>query len=124
MVVDVCWASIYRKGNFVLPHSHMGNIARVLYMIDPGVTSGAMNGQFMFVDPRLKACCRQQEGFMTTPCSPDLSAGTMVMFPSQVVHLVTPYFGDCPRITLSWDLKLARSKATPSAVPSFITRPD
>ena len=79
-----------------------------------------MNGHFLFVDPRLKACCRQQDGFVTTPCSPVLRAGTMVMFPAQTVHLVTPYFGDHPRITLSWDLKL---KSAPSAVPAFITRP-
>ena len=94
VIVDACWATIYRKGNFVLLHSHVGSIASVLYMLDPGDVSGGMNGQFMFADPRLKACCRQQDGFMTTPSSPDLKAGTMVMFPGQVVLWLHPTLGN------------------------------
>ena len=36
VIVDACWASVYRKGNFVLPHSHAGSIASVLYILEPG----------------------------------------------------------------------------------------
>lgn len=121
VMVDASWASVYSGGNFVLPHSHVGAIASVLYMLEPGDVSQGLDGQFLFVDPRLKPCCRQSAGFMTTPSAPRIAPGTMVMFPGQAVHMVSPYFGKTHRITMSWDLKI--SKNTPSAVPEFITRP-
>jgi hypothetical protein len=30
----------------------------------------------------------------------------MLVFPSQLVHLVNPYTGDSPRITLAWNINL------------------
>ncbi len=120
-IVDASWGSVYKKGDFVLPHSHVGSIASVLYMLDPGNETEAAGGEFLFADPRLKPCCRQQAGYMTTPSAPEIKAGTMVLFPGQAVHMVTPFLGKNPRITLSWDLKLDQSAK--SAVPNFITRP-
>ena len=122
VAIDASWASVYKSGNFVMPHSHPGSIASVLYMLEPGDNTEVAGGQFLFADPRLKPCCRQQNGFMTTPSAPGIVAGTMVMFPGKAVHMVTPYLGSTPRITLSWDLKLAGS--TKTAVPSSMTRPD
>ncbi|MGR3289881.1 MAG: putative 2OG-Fe(II) oxygenase [Paracoccaceae bacterium] len=119
--IDASWASVYRTGNFAVPHSHIGSIASVLYMLDPGEGANDAGGQFLFADPRLKPCCRQQKGFMTTPSAPKIIAGTMLMFPGKAVHMVTPYLGKSPRITLSWDLKPKGAKQ--SAVPTFMTRP-
>jgi hypothetical protein len=121
-IVDASWASVYSDRNFVLPHSHRGSIASILYMLDSGEESDVMNGAFLFTDPRLKPCCQQQDGFMTTPAAPKIQPGTMVMFPGKTVHMVTPYYGSVPRITMSWDLKLKKDGA--SAVPSFLTRPN
>ena len=119
--VDASWASVYRQGNFVMPHSHPLSIASVLFMLEPGGPTDNPGGQFLFVDPRLKPCCRQQPGFMSTPSAPTIKAGTMVMFPGKAVHMVTPYFGTEPRITFSWDLKPAGTKKT--AVPKQMIRP-
>jgi Putative 2OG-Fe(II) oxygenase len=41
---------------------------------------------------------------MTRPFLPDMVPGTMLMFPSPLVHGVNPYPGARPRITLSWNL--------------------
>jgi hypothetical protein len=41
---------------------------------------------------------------MTTPVFPDMPAGAMVIFPSEVVHCVTPYEGTRPRITYAWNI--------------------
>jgi hypothetical protein len=42
---------------------------------------------------------------MSTPHFPLLKPGTMVMFPSTAVHMVTPYVGtQTPRITLTWNI--------------------
>jgi hypothetical protein len=41
---------------------------------------------------------------MTTPFFPGMAAGTMLIFPSQLVHTVNLYEGKRPRITLSWNI--------------------
>ena len=41
---------------------------------------------------------------MTTPYYPQMVPGTMLIWPSEVVHCVTPYVGKRPRITLAWNL--------------------
>ncbi len=45
----------------------------------------------------------------------------MVLFPAMAVHMVMPYLGEKPRVTLSWDIKL--QKSSKSAVPEIMTRP-
>lgn len=105
-VIDLSWASIYRAGDYCMPHSHRRSTASVVYCLDAGEEDrdDSINGRFSFVDPRLACCCQESEGYVTTPFLPDLSAGTMMIFPSQLVHAVNPYHGQRPRITLSWNI--------------------
>lgn len=105
-VIDLSWANVYRNGDYCLPHSHLRSTASVLYCLDPGDEDpeDAQAGRFCFVDPRLRPCCQHQEGCVTTPFFPAMTAGTMLIFPSQLVHAVNPYTGKRPRITLSWNI--------------------
>lgn len=105
-VVDLSWADIYRSGDYCLPHSHVRSTASVIYCFDMGDVDleDELNGRFCFVDPRLQNCCQDQEGCVTAPFVPEMAAGTMIIFPSQLVHMVTPYSGARPRITLSWNI--------------------
>ena len=63
-----------------------------------------MDGLLAIVDPRYDACCQTDEGFMTTPFVPKMRPGSMIIFPSKLVHCVNPYSGSRPRITFSWDI--------------------
>jgi hypothetical protein len=105
-VVDDSWASVYDKGDYCLPHSHHRSIASVLYMLDPGDQDPAelTGGKFCFADPRIAVCCQVEAGRMTQLLTPTLEEGSMMIFPSEWVHLVTPYTGSRPRITLSWNM--------------------
>ncbi len=105
-VVDLCWANVYRKHDYISPHAHRRSIASVVFCVDPGDEdpNDPLAGRLSFVDPRLDACCQDQKGFMTTPVFPDMPAGAMVIFPAEVVHCVTPYEGDKPRITFAWNI--------------------
>ncbi len=105
-IVDLSWANVYRSGDYCLPHSHLRSTASVVYCLDPGDEDpeDSQSGRFCFVDPRLRNCCQHQEGCMTTPFFPGMAAGTMLIFPSQLVHSVNPYAGKRPRITLSWNI--------------------
>ena len=105
-VADFTWASIYDNGDYCMPHSHTRSTASVLYFLDNGDDDPADpgGGRFCFTDPRLSVCCPEQEGCMTVSFLPDATPGTMMIFPSQLVHCVNPYWGERPRITLSWNI--------------------
>ncbi len=105
-VVDISWTTLYREGDYCAPHSHVRATASLVYFLQLGEDDDGEvpNGRFCFADPRVAACCRAKEGYMTTPCAPLHRAGTLLMFPGQLVHTVTPYRGETPRITLSWNI--------------------
>ena len=106
-IVDLSWCSIYRAGDYCMPHSHERSMASVVYCVDPGDDEEArdpVGGKFYFADPRIEACCRPVASYMTSPIFPELHAGSMIIFPSQIIHAVNPYGGSRPRITLSWNI--------------------
>jgi len=113
-VVDNSWATLYRDGDFCLPHSHLRTEVSVVYMLDTGEPDSGWqgNGRLGFADPRLSVCCPVEPGRMTAPLFPDLAPGDMLMFPGDIIHLVNPYEGERPRITLSWNIN---RKAIPGA---------
>lgn len=108
--VDLSWGNVYRAGDFILPHAHRRSDGSVLYMLSMGERDGEdpLDGRFGFADPRLPMCCRESPDIMTTPHFPQLKAGSMIIFPSTVVHFATPYRGETrPRITISWNINKA-----------------
>lgn len=105
-VVDISWANIYRQNDYCMPHSHIRAMASVVYIVDEGEPNDQdpVAGRFCFVDPRLDVCCKPKPQYMTAPLYPEMPAGTMIIFPSQLVHYVNPYTGRRPRISLSWNI--------------------
>jgi len=107
-VVDDCWANVFRDGEFTLPHAHKRTVASVVYALDPGDEDASarepMNGLLMFAAPRMKACCRHKPEYVSTPAAPPMEPGAMVIFPAIYTHLVTPYRGTRPRISLAWNI--------------------
>jgi hypothetical protein len=106
VVVDDCWANVYRKGNYCMPHSHLRAAASLVYFLDPGDvdTEDPGAGRFYFCDPRIPFCCDFEDGRVTRLFMPDMYAGSLLIFPAQFVHAVNPYTGTRPRITLSWNI--------------------
>ena len=119
-VIDISWANVYRTGDYCVPHSELRATASVVYCLDPGDEDldDPRSGRLCFVDPRLRQCCQEQEGCMTTAFLPEMVAGTMLIYPSQLVHVVNPYTGRRPRITMSWNINKA---ATPPIPPIAVT---
>ncbi len=108
LLVDLSWASVYRKRDYCMPHSHVRAQIGVVYMLDEGVPGDRekdpVGGRLCFVDPRIEASCPEGKGLMTRPFVPPMRPGSVVVFPSSFVHCVPPYTGQKPRITLSWDI--------------------
>lgn len=127
--IDNSWASVYRHGDFCMPHSHLRTSSSLVYLLDPGdelpdpSASGApvdpFAGKFCFCDPRIRCCCQSEDGRMTTLFVPDLRPGSMLLFPSQWVHMVAAYLGERPRITLSWNISSQPVEGEPGADEMF-----
>jgi hypothetical protein len=107
---DDTWASVYRDGDYCMPHSHLRANVSIVYMLDPGDgdPGDRMAGRFCFADPRIPACCPDEPGRVTQHLMPNLTPGTMLIFASDYLHSVNPYHGHRPRITLSWNITLER----------------
>jgi hypothetical protein len=107
--VDDCWASVYRAGDYCMPHSHLRANVSLVYMADAGdATDDGLAGRLCFADPRIDACCPHEPGRVTQTIMPDMTPGTMVIFAADYLHHVNPYAGARPRITLSWNITIER----------------
>lgn len=108
VVTTASWASVSRKNEYLAGHSHDGCIASVVYMLEPGnaKNESGLDGRFAITDPRVPGCCDREEGRVTMEVAPDMNPGSMIIFPSELVHHVHPYTGDEPRITIAWNFKL------------------
>lgn len=111
-LVDLAWGNISRKYEYLGPHSHNNSVGSVVYCVDTGDPdpNNRGSGRLSFVDPRIPACCTWQDDCMTEELWPDVHAGSMVLFPSQMVHFVHPYTGERPRITLAWNILDSRQQ--------------
>jgi hypothetical protein len=118
-VCDMSWANVYRNGDYCLPHSHCRTEASVVYQLTAGDHDelNPLGGCLSFADPRMKSCCAEEPGRVTSALLPDMVPGMMIIFPSQLMHYVNPYTGDAPRITLSWNI--SAEKIAGSANPEL-----
>ncbi|MCB1959334.1 MAG: hypothetical protein KDE68_02230 [Rhodocyclaceae bacterium] len=108
--LDDAWGNVYRHGDYCMPHSHLRSVASVVYFLSLGeaVPNDPLAGSFCIGDPRAQVCCPIEGDRMTHAITPEPCAGTMIIFPSQLVHYVNPYPGNEPRITLSWNFTRTR----------------
>lgn len=104
--VDLSWANVYQNGDYIMPHAHSRSAGSVVYVVSMGDEdhTDPMSGKFAISDPRLPLCCPTQKNLMSSNYMPDFKAGSMIVFPSSVVHMVTPYRGTKPRITIAWNI--------------------
>jgi hypothetical protein len=112
---DDTWGSIYRDGDHCMPHSHLRSDVSVVYMLDTGDDDpeDKLAARLCFADPRIDACCPDEPGRVTRHVMPIMTPGTMLIFSSDYLHSVNPYHGLRPRITLSWNITLARLPGRP-----------
>jgi hypothetical protein len=128
--IDLSWCNIYREKDYAAPHSHRMSVASLTYLLDPGEEDpdDPLSGRLAFADPRMAACCREEEGYVTSQSYIEPVPGTLLIWPAPFVHFVTPYAGTTrPRITLAWNLSRYRGEVWPegktyTAVPDSPTR--
>ncbi|HXX82506.1 MAG TPA: putative 2OG-Fe(II) oxygenase [Casimicrobiaceae bacterium] len=112
---DDTWASVYRAGDYCIAHSHLRSYVSIVYMLDPGDEDpdDKLAGKLWLADPRIPWCCPHEPGRVTRPVIPTMTSGTMLIFSSDYLHSVNPYYGLRPRVTLSWNITLERLPGRP-----------
>jgi len=113
VTMDLGWGNVSRKGEYLSPHSHDVSLISVVYCVTAGdrdLNNGgdpeSVDGRLAMVDPRIPYCCDRQPNCVTRELWPDMRPGAMVLFPSELVHFVHPYWGETPRITIAWNFSL------------------
>ena len=115
--VATAWANVSRAGHFNKPHAHGGAFWSAVYWVEDGGAADdpGLGGLLQISDPRgvLPLMAAPHLRFALDDCLSDGSArsiqpqaGTLVLFPSWLVHEVTPYRGDKPRISVAFNFAL------------------
>ena len=119
--VATAWANVSRSGDRNRPHGHGGAFWSGVYWVDDGGAAAdpELGGLLEFSDPRgilpvmtaphlrpaLDDCLSDGAARAITP-----HAGTMLLFPSWLVHEVTPYRGGRPRISIAFNFSLGAAQ--------------
>lgn len=111
------WANINRSGHANAPHTHPGAYWSGVYYVDDGAGGdmAEQGGELEFMDPRgampnmlapdlkmkVAGCLSAGLSHLVTPQS-----GTLVMFPSWLMHAVRRYSGARPRVSIAMNFAL------------------
>ena len=116
-VFSDAWYHVTRKGGYISSHNHPNASWSAVYMVSRGNQPEDLpkGGVLSFKDPRPMAnmywdpgndCWQRQ--FHVGSINHEVQAGELLVFPSYVVHEVTPYAGDQPRITVAANCSFKR----------------
>lgn len=106
------WFHVTRSGGHQGVHNHPMASWSGIFCVDPGddAPDHAQSGVVRFVDPRGHADMYQdaanerlQPAFRLGGMAQKHRAGSLIIFPSYVLHEVTPYRGERPRIVVAFN---------------------
>lgn len=103
------WANINYKGDWNAPHEHLPCTWSGVFYVDAGEPASgddarSLEGQILFFDPLPVG--KEWKRPPTIGYTPE--SGTLLLFPSFLTHMVAPYFGERPRISLAFNLIVDR----------------
>lgn len=103
------WANINHKGAWNAPHEHLPCTWSGVFYVDAGEYTEAspgsdMNGELLFFDPvPLGYEWKRPPVVKHRP-----ETGKMLLFPSFLTHMVAPYYGEKPRISIAFNIVVDR----------------
>lgn len=105
------WASVLDDGGWTVPHHHAPQAWSCAYYVQVGVEhppeSGNRSGMIEFINPTPGFAAGERSGnFAIAPRD-----GTIVLFPSQLVHFVHPYHGPIERVVIAHNFNLIPRRA-------------
>jgi uncharacterized protein (TIGR02466 family) len=111
----IAWANVNRYSHYNGLHNHAGGFWSGVYYVSSGEPKdhSSQEGSISFRNPTLAPLAMRnlrppaplEEIFKTSYTVKPLN-GLMLLFPSWLEHYVHPYFGEEPRISISWDISM------------------
>ncbi len=107
------WANVNERGDYNMIHNHSGGVWSGVYYVSAGTADPdhPFSGVLTFRSPTMSALVldnlnppEQLRKIFRSEHSVVPQDGLIVLFPSWLDHLVHPYFGETPRISVSWDV--------------------
>lgn len=111
-IFNDCWFHVTRRGGFFSVHNHPNASWSGVYCVDPGRSDPdkPQSGLLSFINPTTTSAMHMDAGVanIRLPYGHDgprlrLEAGQLVLFPSWVLHEVTPFEGEGERITVAFN---------------------
>ncbi len=102
------WANLFTRGVYFSPHRHADAAWSGVYYVDAGDSGGDAGGQLVLGDPRAGAgMVIGDSNRFDSPSSIEITprTGELLIFPAWLVHWVTPYQSDAPRISVSFNAR-------------------
>jgi uncharacterized protein (TIGR02466 family) len=112
LIYNDAWFHVTRRGGYFSLHNHPNAAWSGVYCVDSGVGASEKpdGGALTFVNPTLTSNMHVDAGnvamtgaFATGTRSLRMEPGQLVLFPSWVLHQVTPFEGDGERITVAFN---------------------
>jgi len=102
------WANLFTRGVYFNPHTHADAAWSGVYYVDAGDSGGDAGGLLTLGDPRAGAGMvigdsNRFDSASSVQITP--RTGELLIFPSWLVHWVTPYQSDAPRISVSFNAR-------------------
>ena len=100
------WANQLTRGDYFTPHTHGGAAWSGVYWADAANSSPEVGGMFMVRDPRSGANMVESPlSKFDSACTAELQpvTGRMLIFPSWLIHWVTPYKGEGKRVSIAFN---------------------
>jgi uncharacterized protein (TIGR02466 family) len=107
------WANVNERGDYNMIHNYSGGVWSGVYYVSAGTPDPdhPFSGVLTFRSPTMAALAldnldvpEQLRRVFPSEYSVAPQDGLVVLFPSWLDHLVHPYFGSAPRISVSWDV--------------------
>jgi len=110
------WANVNRQGNYNIPHSHPNSTWSCVYYVDTGDAdmNNEKSGVITFLNPNSASSVSFFPETVGDKFNLWPEPGTMLVFPSYLVHLVHPYTGKRPRVSIALNFWPLRESAIPS----------
>ena len=104
------WLNLYKRGDFQEVHDHHDHDFACVFIVNEGKGFG----EFYFRDrncifPSAKVTEMMKDNYNETYI-PELKTGDFIVFPSQMLHGVTPHNSDTVRKTLSFNIDIKEVK--------------
>jgi uncharacterized protein (TIGR02466 family) len=102
------WANLFTRGVHFSPHLHADAAWSGAYYLDAGDSSAERGGLLVLRDPRAGAgMVASASNRFDSGCAYEIvpRTGMLVVFPAWLMHWVTPYDSDRPRISVSFNAR-------------------